>query len=399
MRILIVSPFAPSPTWGSGTRVYQFIRFLSVSNDVTLLTYMEPSDGDKISALKSFCRVVHAIPRTTTRSRKRIGQLSSVLSATSHKWRSMYSAELQQALEDLSGWEPFDVVQLESSQLARLKIDPRSVLVVDEHNIEYELYFRVYQLERSPARRAYNWLEYVKFKREEIRSWRHAAACLTTSEREEAIIRGIVPNLAVWTAPNGVDTDYFRPHAQPPQPETIVLTGLMKYRPNVDAAKFFVREIMPRLLRVRPNLRFYIVGGEPPEEVTRLAGPNVVVTGSVPDVRPYVYDAAVFVVPLRMGSGTRLKVLEGLSMQKPMVSTALGCEGIDVRHGEHLLIADDPAAFAEATLELLENRDKAHQIAAQGRQLVERRYQWSQIVKDVEGFYEALLANRTAFAG
>ena len=110
------------------------------------------------------------------------------------------------------------------------------------------------------------------------------------------------------------------------------------------------------------------------------------------------FNAAVFVVPLRMGSGTRLKVLEGLSMQKPMVSTALGCEGIDVRHGEHLLIADDPAAFADATLELLENRDKAHQIAVQGRQLVERRYQWSQIVKDVEGFYQALLASRTAFA-
>src|SRR5207247_623205 len=107
------------------------------------------------------------------------------------------------------------------------------------------------------------------------------------------------------------------------------------------AALHFVRDIFPHILKVRPKAVFYIVGGDPPEEVKQLAGPNVVVTDTVPDVRPYVDRAAVFVVPLRMGGGTRLKVLEGLSMQKPMVSTSLGCEGIDVEHGRHLLIADE----------------------------------------------------------
>ena len=141
------------------------------------------------------------------------------------------------------------------------------------------------------------------------------------------------------------------------------MTGLMKYRPNVDGATFFVREILPRIVQVRPGATFYVVGGEPAPEVLRLAGPNVVVTGGVDDVRPYVHKAAVFVVPLRVGSGTRLKVLEGLSMGKPMVSTALGCEGIDVVAGEHLLVADQAAPFADAVLALMDDPARSRQLA------------------------------------
>ena len=114
-------------------------------------------------------------------------------------------------------------------------------------------------------------------------------------------------------------------------------------------------------------------------------------TDTVPDVRPYVDQAAVFVVPLRMGGGTRLKVLEGLSMQKPMVSTSLGCEGIDVEHGRHLLIADEAKSFADAVLELLESPDLALRLGSEGRALAERRYRWEAVVETLETFYGQLL--------
>lgn len=206
------------------------------------------------------------------------------------------------------------------------------------------------------------------------------------------MIGEIVPGALTRSVPNGVDVAYFLPADEPEDPEAIVFTGLMKYRPNVDAAVYFVRDVLPKILATRPNAMFYIVGGEPPEEVKALAGKNVVVTGRVPDVRPYVRRAAVFVVPLRMGSGTRLKVLEGLAMNKAMVSTSLGCEGIDVENGKHLLIADDPGTFAAAVLRVMSDRQLARQLSSEGRDLVNRSYRWETIVNELEGVHRAVLS-------
>jgi glycosyltransferase involved in cell wall biosynthesis len=216
--------------------------------------------------------------------------------------------------------------------------------------------------------------------------------------REKRIIQGLAPDTPVLAAPNGVDLDYFRPSSEPGDDNAIVMTGFMKTRPNIDAALHFVEEVLPHIVAARPNIVFYIVGGGAPDEVKRLAGPHVVVTDTVPDVRPYVHGSAVFVVPLRMGGGTRLKVLEALSMKKPLVSTSLGCEGIDVKHREHLLIADAPIAFANAVLELLDNKALAATLAHQGHELVERQYQWKTVVDNVEAFYGELLQARSGKA-
>jgi polysaccharide biosynthesis protein PslH len=176
------------------------------------------------------------------------------------------------------------------------------------------------------------------------------------------------------------------------------MTGLMHYRPNIDGAVYFVREILPRILASRPGVVFYIVGAGATDELKRLSSDNVVVTDTVPDVRPYVYKSAVFVVPLRMGGGTRLKVLEGMSMAKAVVSTSVGCEGIDVSHDEHLLIVDEPRAFADAVLRLLADRERRLELGRKGRALVERQYRWETVVGQLEDFYERLLAARSASA-
>jgi glycosyltransferase involved in cell wall biosynthesis len=173
----------------------------------------------------------------------------------------------------------------------------------------------------------------------------------------------------------------------------MVMTGLMRYRPNIDAAAFFVNDIFPQILAERPHARVFIVGGDPPEEVTRLASANVIVTGSVPDVRPFVRKAAVVVVPLRMGGGTRLKVLEGLSMKKAMVSTSIGCEGIEVEDEKHLLVANDADAFAGAVLRLLNDSSAGMQLGEEGYALVVRQYRWEMVVERLEGLYEQLVAS------
>jgi glycosyltransferase involved in cell wall biosynthesis len=393
LRILVLTPSLPyPPIWGFGTRVYQFLRLLARRHQVSLLTYEEPGEEEKVAALAKVCTSVHTVPRRAeTASHKRLSQLSSMFSRVSYQRRNLHSSSMQKALDDLTSRERFDVIQIESSQLASFAFDSRAVLVLDEHNIEYELLYRMYQTERSLMRRFYNWVEFTKFRREEIGAWNRASGCLTTSTREEHIIGGIVPT-PILVAANAVDVDYFRPSGDPLDGNAIVMTGLMHYRPNIDGALFFVREIFPRILACRPKMVFYIVGAGATDEVKQLSGPNVVVTDTVPDVRPYLSRCAVFVVPLRMGGGTRLKVVEGLSMEKAVVSTSVGCEGIDVAHGEHLLIADEPGAFADAVLQVLENRDMALELGRQGRALVECHYRWETVVERLEGFYDQLLA-------
>ena len=395
MKILLLCPWFPyPPTWGFAKRVFHILEDLARRHELTLLTYTDGDDAEQLRVLRQLA-AVHTVPRPTLPFGKRLSQLASIASPYSFQRRLAYDPAMQAAIDRLSSGTPFDIIHVSTSQLACFRFDRRSTIVLDEHNIEYELYQRVARAEGTLPRRTFNWLEYRKFKREEIAAWRTVDGCAMTSAREAALVDTIVPETPTAVVPNAVDTNFFSPSDAAVDPNTIVLTGLMKYRPNVDGAIFFVRDILPRILRERPQAHFYIVGGEPPAEVLELAASNVVVTGSVDDVRPYVHKAAVFVVPLRMGGGTRLKVLEGLSMAKPMVSTSIGCEGIDVVDREHLLIADDADRFADAVLELMRDRELSHALARRGRELMLARYRWEAVVETLEAFYTRLIAART----
>jgi glycosyltransferase involved in cell wall biosynthesis len=400
LRVLILTPSLPyPPIWGFGIRVFEFIRLLARRHQVSVVTYAEPGEEEKIAAVAAVCHAVHTVPRVPETERsKRLAQLSSVFSRDSYQRRSLFSPLMQQKLDELMKRERFDVVQIESSQLAGYAFDPRAVTVLDEHNIEYELLYRMYSTEGSPLRRMYNWLEFQKFKREEVSSWQSVTGVVSTSAREERIMREAAPDTPMLVAPNAVNVDYFCPSEEPIGADALVMTGLMHYRPNIDGAVYFVREILPHILASRPNAVFYIVGAGATNELKRLASDNVVVTDTVADVRPYVYKSAVFVVPLRMGGGTRLKVLEGMSMSKAVVSTSVGCEGIDVSHDEHILIVDESRAFADAALTLMADRSRRLALGRAGRELVERQYRWDSVVDRLEGFHARLAAEHPAGA-
>ena len=389
----MLSPGLPHPPiWGFGIRVNQFLRLLARRHEVTLLTYQEPDEAEKVPAVEALGVTVVTVPRPkSTESAKRKAQLASIASPMSYQRRSLYSPAMQAKLDELTSRTRFDVIQIESSQLGGFDFDSRAILVVDEHNIEYELLYRMYKTERSAVRRFYNWLEYTKFKREEISTWRRVTGCVMTSGREQAIVQTLAPETPTIVGANAVDVEFFRPSSAAPKPNALVMTGLMHYRPNIDGAVYFVQEIFPRILAARPDTVFYIVGAGATDELKRLENANVVVTGTVPDVRPYVHEASVFVVPLRMGGGTRLKVLEGLSMEKPVVSTSVGCEGIDVVDGDHLLIADVPETFAAAVLRLMQDGELAGRLGQRGRVLTEERYKWESVVNRMEQFYSLLI--------
>jgi polysaccharide biosynthesis protein PslH len=397
-RILVVSPTLPHPPiWGFGIRVFELVRRLSRNNDVTLLAHAGPDDSDKIEAMRAICAAVHTVslarpPGATSRA----AQLASLRSPLPYHVLRIRSRELQAALDRLLRCERFDLIQLESSPLAELRIDSDLPVVLDEHNIEYELLRRACETEAAPHRKAFNWLEYVKLRRQEEAAWGRVRALAVTSDREAEIVRRRLPQAAVEVIPNGVDLDYFTPSDQAVDPDSIVFTGLMSYRPNLDAAGFFAHQVLPRIRRVRPKARFTVVGWGSKELIQAHVGPGVEVTGRVPDVRPYLWSAAVVTVPLRVGGGTRLKVLEALATARPVVSTALGCEGIDVRDGEHLLIRDDPNSQAEAVLQLMGEPRSAHRLGLRGRRLVEQQYGWASSADKLEALFERLHKGRAA---
>ena len=367
LRILIVTPSIPyPPNWGGGIRVFQIVRQLSQRHSVSVLCYANEGDDDKVAALAEVCHSVHTVTSPLPDSRsKRTAQLLSLFRRSSFQTASVRTSAMQLRATELVSSEKFDLVQFESSQMSWLELPTGLPSIVDEHNIEYELLQRMYQTERSPFRKLYNWGEFARCE----------------------------PHQLIHVAPNGVDITYFTGDDKAVDDNSIVFTGLLSYRPNIDAVTFFTKQVLPLIVRRRPNVVFSIVGLGAPSEVTRLAGPNVRFVGEVPDVRPAVRSAGAFVVPLRMGSGTRLKILEGLSMGKGMVSTTLGCEGIAVRDGQHLLVADDPVAF-EAVLSLLDDRQLAARLGREGRALVEQSYSWLSIVDGLERFHERVLDAR-----
>lgn len=376
VRVLVVAPTLPyPPDWAAGIRVFELLRHLAPLHAVTLVAYGEPDDDDKVPQLEALGISVR--PVSPPRRTKRVAQLASLLSPTAYLISRFRTREMQEAIDDLRRHREFDVVIIEGSLVGAFDFGPNAVVVLDEHNIEYELLRRTAGIERSPVRTLYNWLESQKFRRYEVAIWHRMDACIFNSERERAIFRTQVPATPSLVIPVGIHAQRETNNSGPPDPNCIVFTGTMDFRPNADATVFFVREILPHILHVRPDTVFIAVGKGASAELHRLAGPNVIVTGRVPDVAPYLSRASVVVAPIRIGSGTRYKLVEALAMGKPIVSTSIGCEGLPFASDHELLIADRPEDFASATIRLLEDRELASELGSRGRARVEREFTWA----------------------
>jgi glycosyltransferase involved in cell wall biosynthesis len=224
--------------------------------------------------------------------------------------------------------------------------------------------------------------------RYEAGALRRFSGVLAVSTADRDTLARIYPGAVVrpvHVVPTGVDTGYFNPSSSEPGARDLVFTGSMDWLPNEDAMLFFCREILPLVRAEEPTASLTIVGRDPTPAVERLAADSgVTVTGRVDDVRPYVRDGAVYVVPLRIGGGTRLKIFEAMAMSKAIVSTAVGAEGLPVRDGKHLLLADDPRAFATAVVQLLRNVDGRRSLETAARALVVERFEWAAVAGDLE---------------
>jgi glycosyltransferase involved in cell wall biosynthesis len=294
----------------------------------------------------------------------------------------------------------YDIVNVEAPYLTHFPLsqapvgEPRPRLVLDEHNIEFDLLRQMGGSEHGFARRLYNSLNWPKVRREELAAWRRYDGVTFTSGTDEARARALVPSLRSAVVSNSVDVELFRQRAGDPPSDgrTIMFFGAINYFPNVDAILFFARDVWPLLAASHPLARLKIVGQYPTPEILALRGPRVEVAGLVDDVRPHLAQAAVVIAPLRIGGGTRFKILEAMAMARPVVATAVGAEGIDVVPGRNILLADAAADFAAAVGRVLDDAALAARMGWEGRALVEKRYSWHAAAKLLEAFFGEVLS-------
>jgi glycosyltransferase involved in cell wall biosynthesis len=376
---------------------------LARRHDLSAITLVDAQfDADECRcAMQAYCRDVVLVPNPYGREglTKRLLQFRSLASTRSFERLRLTVPALQRALDGVLRTRRFDVVNLEFPYPGHrdLRLAPPGervpAIVVDSHEIAYDLARQFARVGGSLGRRLYATANWRKLRREELQAYCDADGVYLCSAVDERRLLDQVPTACTTVIPNAADVEYFRPRPTDPPPDgrTVVYFGLLSTVPNVDGVIHFIQDIWPRIAKAHPEARCKIIGGRPPPSLQALAGPRVELTGFVSDLRPHLAAAAAVVVPLRLGGGTRLKIIEGMAMGKAIVSTTLGAEGIEAVAGRDLLIEDQPSAFADAVNHLLARPDLAARIGRSARQLAVTRYTWSEAARALEGFYRRVL--------
>jgi glycosyltransferase involved in cell wall biosynthesis len=270
----------------------------------------------------------------------------------------------------------------------------RSVLF--QHNVESVIWRRHFEQAKNPAKKAYFGLQARRMQAFERAICRQAGYIVAVSEADRETMHGLFGVERMSSINTGVDVQYFAPPRSVQVKESakladLIFTGSMDWLPNIDAAEFFAAEILPHIRKERPNCRILIAGRRPASAVKKLAecDSGIVVTGTVPDVRPYLWGSTVAIVPLRIGGGTRLKIFEAMAARLPVVSTSVGAEGLPVADGKHVAIADHPERFARCCLDLLADAELRKRRADQAWQLVSRQFSWNAVSTEFESALEA----------
>lgn len=404
MKLLFLSPYLPNPPHsGAPRRVHGLLNELGRRHDVSLLAFTAPGEATNanLQATRQYCTEVVTIENdrldralNLNRKRKRGIQFRSLLHLQSYERLIYHHPSFQRALDGLVARTDFDVITAESVLMGSYHLPRTARLVLDEHNIEYDILWRTTAVERRryvpSVRKLYNWVNYLKLRREERAAWQQFDGVTLTSERDEQLLRRDAPEKRTAVIPNGVDTEFFHPSAGPVEPGAILFFGAINYYPNTEALLFFLDEVFPHIKRQRPGARLWIVGQQPPAAIASRAAEDVIVTGLVADVRPYLERAAVVIAPLRIGGGTRLKIVEAMAMGKPIVATHLGAEGLEVNDGEDILLADTAEDFANQVTRVLGDAALAQRLGEAARRLAESRYTWQGAVDRLERFYQEL---------
>lgn len=375
------------PDTGGKIRSYNILRQLAKHHAVTFFSFHAAHGNDVHADLAQIFQQVILIPLDlppAKSARELLDYGAHFFSREPYNLTKYCRPVVHQKLLALLKGQSFDVILCDFLVAAgAIPWDYPCPKVIFTHNVEALIWQRHFEVSTNPMWKALSWREWKTMESAERKYLQRADHVLTVSENDSEIFARFLNPQKLTVVPTGADTEFFYPREEPEIPNSLVFTGSMDWLPNEDGIFYFADEIFPLIRRQIPDAALCVVGRKPSGRLQDLAArvPNIQLTGWVEDVRPYLAQRAVCIVPLRIGGGTRLKIFEAMSMGKAVISTTIGAEGLPVKNGEHLVIADDPASFAESTLRLLGNASQRARLGQAARHLVEENYSWVTVSK------------------
>jgi glycosyltransferase involved in cell wall biosynthesis len=379
MNILFLSGWYPHPpNNGSKLRILGLLRGLAQHHEVTLLSFTDrPNVDPDASPVRSLCHEVQVLPWRAFNPRTRRARLG-FLSPTPRSVIDTFSQDMAQRIEQTVSQRDFDLVIASQLRMAGYGRHFQGLPALFEE-VETGVPYQHFAQATSARRRARNGLTWAKHRAYLSRLLRHFRACTVVSDQERALLSRAVPGYqTIEVIPNCVSLAEYRDVRGRPQPNTLIFTGSFRYAANHDAMTWFLEEVYPRIQARAPGIRLIITGDH--ADLPLPPADNVTRTGFVDDVRPLIAAAWLSLVPIRVGGGTRLKILEAMALGTPVVATSKGAEGLAVQDGEHILIADAPEALAEKILRLLGDPTLRQRLADNGYQLAHERYDWAAVM-------------------
>ena len=372
---------------GGKIRTYQMLKELKREHHVTYLTLDDGTAArDARERAVEYCHKLVAVPHSTRRkfSAGFYAELATnLVSPLPYFMKKYESAAMKREIIKRTGVEDFDVLVcdfLQPSINIPKSVNTRTLLF--QHNVEAMIWKRHYEVQKNPVKKFYFYGQWRKAFAYERAACRRFDEVVAVSREDAETMRRDYGVERIADVPTGVDTEFFRPSREVErEPNSLIFTGSMDWLPNEDAIQFFTREVLPRIRREIPDVTLTVVGRNPFQSLIELAkrDPSIRVTGRVEDVRPFMEKAAIYVVPMRIGGGTRLKIYEAMAMEKPVVSTTVGAEGLPVRAGEELLIADTPESFAESVVRVLRDEELGHRLSERAAETVRTKFSWKKV--------------------
>lgn len=384
MKILVVTTRIPYPlNEGANMRIFNLLKALATRHEVSLATLLT-SKSEKVflGRFEPFCRRVGFVMKERTRARRLWDIATSAVVSVPYLSYITRSEKMNRLVTEMS--QDADIVQAEFPYAAQYILNTEAFKVLDAHNVEADILRGRSNQQTTFGPWLYHHLQQKRMEKVERDLCSRMDLILTTSEDD----RRQLMKFNSWTevVPNAID--HLPRDTWDRDNKRITFTGLMRYTANVDGARWFCKEIWPLVRQKEPDAEFFIVGKSPVPAVRRLQGNGVHVTGEVESVSDYLLDTSVVVAPLRIGSGTRIKILEAMAHGKPVVSTRLGCMGLDIEDGRNICIADNAREFADLVVSLLGSSEERKRIGAEGRRVVEKKYTWRAVAESLADIYD-----------
>ena len=409
MRILWVNCRLLHPlNGGDRIRTYNMLRQIKRRNHVTYLCFQTPEDSpEAVTRAKEFCDELITVaykPVVNGTAKFFAGVLlNSIAGDVPFFAKKYHSSEMTSHIRKLSASGKIDLIVVDylasMIQLAGLNGDLKTPVMIFQHNVESQIWKRHSETDASALKRAVFRKQWRLTQDWERDCANRVAGQVTVSEDDTKFFREqLAMKNVLGAVPTGVDTEYFAQSGKEKAQQSLVFLGAMDWMPNIDAVTWFVQEIFPAVRQKFRKAHLTIVGRNPADRVKELASlrGQITVTGTVDDVRPYLHEAEAMIVPLRVGGGTRIKIYEGMATGIPVVSTKIGAEGLAVKHGENILLAESAADFAKAICDLFENNDLRKRIGASGLEMVRRDCSWDSITQVFEKYCRQITKGNVA---